>query len=246
MKWYALNKEYVNYLKRYDCIVPDIEYTGRLKCFLGVVLKGDNGIDYFAPLTSYKPKFTTMKNDIDFFKIVGTQGKIYGAIDINNMLPVSQSEYTEITLYNLPTFREFNNKREIKYYWKLLETELSCINEEVLLDNAEKLYRFVMQYPNSPLAQRCCNFSLLEEKCIEYNRVQSLLPELKRITQKEDLYYIYDNLDNKDNFENVVIQIESTEEITNVQELSREKINNFNRNDTKEINIFDDYDDYDY
>lgn len=244
MKWYALNKEYVNYLRRYDYIVPNIEYTGRLKCFLGVVFKGDNGIDYFAPLTSYKPKFTTMKNDIDFFKIVGTQGKIYGAIDINNMLPVSQNEYTEITFYNLPTFREFNNKREIKYYWKLLETELSCINEKVLLDNAEKLYRFVMQYPNSPLAQRCCNFSLLEEKCIEYNRVQAILPELKNIVQKEDLYYIYDNLNNQEIFEDAVLQIDNTDKLINIQELSRAEINNMFRNEVKDKNNIED--DFDY
>lgn len=39
MKWYALNKEYVNYLKQFDSIVPNIDYTGKLKCFLGVVFK---------------------------------------------------------------------------------------------------------------------------------------------------------------------------------------------------------------
>ena len=71
---------------------------------------------------------------------------------------------------------------------------------------------------------------------------------IKRIGKKtlDDYKADYDNLDNKDKFENVVIQIESIEVITNVQELSREKINNFNRNDTKKINIFDDYEDYDY
>ena len=39
---------------------------------------------FFAPLTSYKPKFQTMSNDIDFFKLIGTNGKIYGAIDVKN------------------------------------------------------------------------------------------------------------------------------------------------------------------
>ena len=70
MQWYALTKEYVNYLKQYDRFVPNIEYTGRLKCFLGIVFKSKNGFDYFAPLTSYKPKFQEMSNDIDFFKKV--------------------------------------------------------------------------------------------------------------------------------------------------------------------------------
>ena len=75
MKWYAVNKDYVQYLKQYDNVVPNIEYTGRLKCFLGVLIKSREGCDYFAPLTSYKPKFITMNNSIDFYKIENENGK---------------------------------------------------------------------------------------------------------------------------------------------------------------------------
>ena len=107
MQWYALNKEYVNYLKQYDDIVPNINYTGKLKCFLGVVIKSGSGLEYFAPLTSYKAKFKEMSNDIDFFRLIGSNGKIYGAIDINNMIPVPKTEYTEITFDNLSDFRDF-------------------------------------------------------------------------------------------------------------------------------------------
>ena len=60
MEWYAVDKEYVDYLKNYDEIVPDIDYKNKMKCFLGIVLTRD-GIDYFAPLTSYKAKFINMK-----------------------------------------------------------------------------------------------------------------------------------------------------------------------------------------
>ena len=169
MKWFALNKEYVNYLKKYDKLVQNVEYTGRLKCFLGVIFKSDNRYEYFAPLTSYKPKFNVMSNDVDFFKLVGKNGKVYGAIDINNMIHVNQNEYS-ITLENLSEFRDFSTNREKKQYWKLLQTELSCINERILCNNAKKLYRFVTQYPNSVLAQRCCNFKLLEKKFTEYNK----------------------------------------------------------------------------
>ena len=34
MECYAIDKDYVNYLKKYDELVPNID----LKCFLGVVL----------------------------------------------------------------------------------------------------------------------------------------------------------------------------------------------------------------
>lgn len=135
---------------------------------MGIIIKSTSGLDYFAPLTSYKPKFKVMSNDIDFFKLIGNNGKIYGAIDINNMIPAPKSEYSEITFDNLSDFRDFSTNREKKQYWKLLQTELSCINEKILCNNAEKLYRFAINYPNSPIAQRCCNFTLLEKLCNEY------------------------------------------------------------------------------
>ena len=85
-----------------------------MKCFLGVVLK-TNDVDYFAPLTSYKPKFVNMKNDIDFFKIKdNSTGKIFGVIDINNMMPIMPENYTKLTLENLDKFRVFKNNREKK------------------------------------------------------------------------------------------------------------------------------------
>ncbi len=173
MKWYALDKEYVNYLKQFDSIVPNIEYTGKLKCFLGIVFKSNDDISYFAPLTSYKPKFKTLKNDIDFFKIIGENNKIYGAIALNNMIPVPESEYKEVTKENLATLRQFENKRELRNYWKLLEKELKYIDQTFILNSAEKLFQFVENNPNSNLAQRWCDFQLLEEKCKEYTKMIS-------------------------------------------------------------------------
>lgn len=79
-------KDYIEYLKKWDNKVPNVDYGNRMKCFIGVILEV-NGFNYFAPLTSYKPKFDSMKNDVDFYKIVNTEtNKIYGAIDINNMI----------------------------------------------------------------------------------------------------------------------------------------------------------------
>ena len=38
LKWYVINKDYVNYLKKYDKFVLHIEYKNKMKCFLGIVL----------------------------------------------------------------------------------------------------------------------------------------------------------------------------------------------------------------
>ena len=87
MKWYAVKKEYIDYLKKWDKKIPNVDYGNRMKCFIGVIFI-KNDIEYFAPLTSFKEKFISMKNDIDFYKITNYEtGKIYGPIDINNMIP---------------------------------------------------------------------------------------------------------------------------------------------------------------
>lgn len=170
MKWYALNKEYIDYLKQFDNTVPNSNYENHMKCYIGVVLEND-GVYYFAPLSSFKPKFITLKNDMDFFKIVNPETKkIYGAININNMLPVCKGCYSEITYDNLSDFRSFFNEREKKQYWKLLNRELQYIKEDVIKQSAKNLYTFVNNNPDSRLAHRCCNFNLLEEKCIEYEK----------------------------------------------------------------------------
>lgn len=170
MNWYAIEKDYINYLKKYDKLISDVEYPGRLKCFIGIVLVSDNGINYFAPLTSYKSKFESMQNNIDFYKIIDNKGKIYGAVNINNMFPVPNNIYTEITYENLDKFREFKNTRDKKSYWKLLNKEMSLIKEEVLINNTKELITIVKKFPNSRIAKRCCKFSLLEEKCMQYKK----------------------------------------------------------------------------
>ena len=46
MEWYAIDKKYVNYLKKYDKFVPNIDYKNKMKCFLGVILTTEGIIEY--------------------------------------------------------------------------------------------------------------------------------------------------------------------------------------------------------
>jgi translation elongation factor EF-Tu-like GTPase len=46
---------------------------------------------YFAPLSSYKQKHDKMKNSLDFIKIGN-----YAVVNINNMSPVPDGEYTYV------------------------------------------------------------------------------------------------------------------------------------------------------
>ena len=117
-----------------------------------------NGFNYFAPLSSPKLKHLKIKNDaIDVFKI--KNGEL-GVININNMIPTT----IEVLKEAIPNVK--NQK-----YKLLLINQIDYINH-----NKQKLYSKVKQfqtryrkgYIESNILERCCDFSLLEEKCLEY------------------------------------------------------------------------------
>jgi len=129
MNWYTIDKEYVRYLKSFDINVPNVEYgTNKMKCFLGIVTS-INDFNYFIPLSSPKKKYLDMKPKIDCYKIINKEvNKLYGVLNINNMIPVPNDFYEKINLDNLEDFRSFNNSREKKQYWFLLNKELNLID----------------------------------------------------------------------------------------------------------------------
>ena len=158
-----LDKDYCNYLRRYDDKVPFNYDKKELRPFVGVLFK-INELMYFAPLSSPKPKHLKMKSKIDFVKI--NNGKL-GAINFNNMLPVTQENVIEIDLNkNVSTDYE-------KKYNKLLQEQIYWLNRNVekIYNKSESLYhKYVDGTLDENIAKRCCNYVLLEEKCREYNK----------------------------------------------------------------------------
>ncbi len=156
LKLYYIKQDYIDYLRKFDSKVPyNKSYT---RPYVGVVLYY-KGFNYFAPLSSPKPKHLKISSRaVDVFKI--DDGKL-GVVNINNMLPVLDECLVEL----LPTIKDIK-------YKILLENQLSFLN-----DNKRKLYHkvevFYKRYLNGHLSinilSRCCDFKLLEEKCLEYN-----------------------------------------------------------------------------
>ena len=89
-----LDIDYCNYLRQYDDKVPYNYDKKKLRPFVGVLLEVNNCM-YFAPLSSPKPKHLKLKAKIDFLKI--DHGKL-GAINFNNMLPVTENNIIKIDL----------------------------------------------------------------------------------------------------------------------------------------------------
>ena len=159
LKFYIVTEEYMSYLKKYDEKVMDNRGIKNKRPYIGVLFEIDRK-KYLAPLSSPKPKHLTMKNSLDFVKI--NQGK-FGVINLNNMFPVIEEVIIEKNI----------NLEEDNKYKELLVNQLDWCNKMENRDNiyrkAEKLYKEILnKKEQSRFWNRCCDFSLLEEKAIEF------------------------------------------------------------------------------
>lgn len=154
--------KYCEYLRKFDERVPYNSGAKRNRPFIGILFTVD-GLEYFTPLSNPKEKHKKMRNTIDFIKIKGGE---LGAINFNNMIPINKECYEEI---NLSVKAE--NIKEYQYY-HMLQMQLVWLNKNYhrVIKKAKNLYS---KYKSKQLANniynRCCDFSLLEEKCQKYS-----------------------------------------------------------------------------
>lgn len=159
-----LNSDYCDYLRKFDKRVPYNKGSKELRPFIGILFVVDN-CEYFAPLSSPKPKHLSMKGYVDFIKI--KDGEL-GVVNFNNMVPVRENNYTLIDLDN-----DDNQISSIKYN-RLLKEQSWWIKDNFSLvqNKARKLYKLYMTgHLAKSVRERCCDFPLLESKCEEYNKV---------------------------------------------------------------------------
>ena len=157
MKLYKVDMDYYNYLHYYEPKIPYIENEKQNRPFVGIVLNV-NGKNFFAPLTSPKPKHIIMKDMQDFLKI--DNGRL-GGINLNNMMPIPRSCLTRINI---------NYIKDFKYRYMLL-SQIRWINDNSLRiqNRARNLYYLILYgHTTKALKTRCCNFRLLERMCDKY------------------------------------------------------------------------------
>jgi len=168
LKWYVANKEYITYLKKFDDKVENIDYDTKLKSYIGILIT-INDFNYYVPISSTKEKHYNIKEGMDFIKIIHND-KIIGVLNLNNMVPISDDNVKVLKYKDIEEYRNFNDDKEKKLYISFLSFELDLINDklEKIKKNALKLYNEKTTHPNSNVSKRCCNFKLLEEKCLTY------------------------------------------------------------------------------
>ena len=118
LKIVRIDSDYCDYLRKYDNKIVYNKYEKELRPFIGVLFKIDN-FEYFAPLSSPKLKHKFMKNTIDFLKI--KDGEL-GAVNFNNMIPVTEKNYFLIDLN-----KRITNIEDLKYQ-RMLRQQLNWLN----------------------------------------------------------------------------------------------------------------------
>jgi protein AbiQ len=115
-----------------------------------------NGLKYFAPLSSFKPKHRKIQESVDFVKF----GDM-AVLNINNMFPVPEGSYKRCVIADVKD----------KQYKKLLMNEYRIlrVRQEKIRSNAVTVYNHRIKNGDSTkLGKRCNDFKLLEEKSKEY------------------------------------------------------------------------------
>lgn len=90
IKLYEISSAYIKYLVPHAPHLSQNKQAGQHneRKYIGIVLTV-NGMDYFAPLSSFKEKHHRMQEGLDFIKI-----KHYAVINLNNMFPVPAGQYS--------------------------------------------------------------------------------------------------------------------------------------------------------
>ena len=73
MRLYHVDDDYIEYLRQFDSRVYDNKNGTRP--YVGVALTVE-GMEYYIPMSSPKPKHDGMKNSIDFMKMADGQRKM--------------------------------------------------------------------------------------------------------------------------------------------------------------------------
>ena len=122
---YTLDMKYVRDLAKRDDNVMSVapQASKQSRPFVGLVVIC-NERRYCIPLSSPKPKHQSMRNSVDFSRIIDRRGKLIGVLNFNNMIPVDETVVRRINLSTRP-----NDNAETRRYKALLNDQLDWCNE---------------------------------------------------------------------------------------------------------------------
>ncbi|MDY3368006.1 type III toxin-antitoxin system ToxN/AbiQ family toxin [Zhenhengia yiwuensis] len=157
LKFYDVNKKYLDYLRAVDSQVPHQTYEKNAKFFIGIVLDID-GKNYFAPVSSYNKKDRTNLIIKSENKKTG-KTKDISSIRFSFMIPVPESELI---------VKDINAEPDEKYKNLLRDEYRFCTkHKQEIADLANTVYGWGTDTKHW-LNHCCCDFKKLEQAMEEY------------------------------------------------------------------------------
>ena len=162
MELYTVDTSYIDYLGNYQAHIWVNEENNRLRPYVGVVMEIGN-YKYYAPLSSPKPKHQKMRDRLDFIRLEH-RGQLKAVINLNNMIPVSDSLIAKIDIAGVTD----------NFYKNLLNVEMIDIRrkQSTIIKNAKSIYFKRTKHQDEPqnanLLLLCYDFLMLEQKLQEY------------------------------------------------------------------------------
>lgn len=192
LNFYTVDKEYLEFLRKFEPKVPKQNYDTHMKFFCGTVL-AVNGIKYFAPIShtveSYKTTMPIIHN-----------GQKKASLRFSYMIPVLDKhisymdfakELTEEILQE-KYLKKCNNdkekaKEEAKKYIALLNIEYEFCNKNVSDIEAKALEVYEIGCNKKHyLNKNCCDFKKLEGVMCLYESRDSIIIKEKEIAIEID------------------------------------------------------------
>jgi len=159
VKFYTIDDDYINYLKNFERRVWNNFDKENKRPYIGIIIM-NNKYDYYAPLTSPKPKNEKWRDSLTTIRLDDHNG-LYGFICLNNMIPVNNH------LVKLLDFSTLKDKR----YLDLLNKENNIIRKKKnrIQKNADNLYKEITKKEIiKPFIKKikpfCFDFEDLEDK----------------------------------------------------------------------------------
>ena len=170
LMFYDVSKQYIDYLKLFEPKIPNIKYSTNNKFVCGIVLSV-NDFNYFAPISSFEKQ---QKTNI---LIKNSKGETMSSIRFSFMFPIPKIEIK---------IKDFL-KEEYKYRRLLLEEWQYCNSiKDKIISKANYIYKRYNSGYDKMLLKNCCNFKLLEEKCLEYQSYLEPIEEVAAAREIED------------------------------------------------------------
>ena len=161
MDLYYIDDDYNEYLRDIEKSIYITTHNYK-RPYAGIILTINN-LDYYVPLSSWKPKHEKMKDSITFMKIGNNKTSV---LNFNRMIPVP---YEKVSIIDTKIYQS-DDIDTIKYK-HLLQSQLKWLNNnsDKIEKTAKNLYNIITSNSkNDRLRSYCNDFVQLENRYEQY------------------------------------------------------------------------------